>query len=398
MGHYVYQYLHPEYGHLYCGRTNDLDKRIYEHNNLKTDNISREYEELLRESIVMYVELSNKAQEVAVEAYCIDKYKPYLNKMLKYDEDNGFILDMKLPKWHLYDPKKLKYKQQLCIANTEKLQIIDEISNIENEIEIKKETLNIIKFDLAKINYEIKMQENIKKNNVLFGFNLNDIKWFYKHCDNKDVKFYSEVYDKIGKLSAEGCIYYDTNRNGLTLKYWSCTNKDNNERILTDNEGIFIIIVCTLYDFYPDINIYPELYAALLSKKDDLLITNTMHNLKDLMNSYDSCCVDSSNGVNVEFVAGEIIYCSVRLDLNNNIYKGVHNLPTSDNYMDYTWYKEDGISLIDENRTHYCIKESLDVDIQNYLFSQKYYHPDYNVKEEDYCNKMILKYEIQNTA
>ena len=104
-GHYVYQYLHPEYGHLYCGRTENLDERIFRHNNMDTDNISREYENLLKESVVMYVELQNKAQEIAVEAYCIDRFKPFLNKAFKYDSDE-FILEMKLPKWKLYKKRK----------------------------------------------------------------------------------------------------------------------------------------------------------------------------------------------------------------------------------------------------------------------------------------------------
>lgn len=108
-GHYVYQYLHPEYGHLYIGRTENLNQRIYTHDNSKDDNIPREYEHLLKESVVMYIELQNKAQEIAVEAYCIDKYKPFLNTSLKYDEDNS-ILEMKLPKWKLYQRKKEKRK------------------------------------------------------------------------------------------------------------------------------------------------------------------------------------------------------------------------------------------------------------------------------------------------
>lgn len=272
MGHYVYQYLHPEYGHLYCGRTEDLDKRIYEHNNLKSDNIPREYEKLLKESIVMYIELKNKAQEIAVEAYCIDKYKPYLNKALKYmyHDDEEFVLEMKLPKWKMYNLQALKYNQQLLEIKKEESQILESISNVENDIQIKKDDLNRLKFKLNKINYEIETRKIVKDNNVLFGFTADDIKFFYKYCENKNAKFYSEVYDKIGNMSAKGCMYFDLDKNILTFEYWSGREQDRGIRRITTKELFFDMTALMFYDFYPDVNIYPELYAALLSKKDEL--------------------------------------------------------------------------------------------------------------------------------
>lgn len=394
MGHYVYQYLHPEYGHLYCGRTEDLDKRIYEHNNLERDNISREYEKLLKESIVMYIELKNKAQEIAVEAYCIDKYKPYLNKSLKYDDDD-FVLEMKLPKWKIYEPLKLKYKKQLLEVKKEKEKIIEDISNIENDIKTKKDDLNRMKFELEKINYEIKTQDYVRNNNVLFGFDLKDIKWFYEHCDNKNVKFYSEVYDKIGNMTASGCIYYNSDRNKLELKYWSGINKDNTERIVTDEEVLFELVVSTLYKFYPDINIYPELYASLLSKKDELLIMNNTYNLKDLMKNHEGYYIYSADrSSKVMFKKGKIHCCQVILDLHSDVYKGVYNLPTSHNKIEYLWDERYGISLVDEEGVVFDKKEDIDNDIKNYIFSCEYYHPDRNENEEKYCNKMLQKYNI----
>lgn len=384
--HYVYQYLHPEYGHLYCGRTSNLDKRIYEHNNCKNDNISRKYKELLRESIVMYIELQNKAQEISVEAYCIDKYKPYLNKSLKYNNEDC-MLEMKLPKWNVYNPQKLKYKQDLFTVKEKQTQIIEDISNIENDIKLKKDHLNKIKFDLQKINYEIKAQNNAKNNNVLFGFNLDDIRWFYKHCENKNVKFYSAIYDKMGNVCNSGCVYYDSDQNTLALK------TDN--FILTEEDAIIHVYGAALYNFYPDVNIYPELYAALLSKKDELSILNTPHDLKDLIQDYDDELIYSvDRNIFVEFRNGEIVYCQVILEQNNDIYKGVHNLPkySNDYTVDYTWYKKDGISLVDERNIVRYKKENIDIGIKDYIFSCKYIHPNEDRKEENYCNKMISKY------
>lgn len=393
MGSYVYQYLHPEYGHLYCGRTSNLDKRIYEHNNCTSDNISREYEELLKESIVMYIELGNKAQEIAAEAYCIDKYKPFLNKSLKYDNGN-FMLEMKLPKWKMYEPQKIKHKQQLLSIKKEELKINEDILNMENSIKIKKDNLNKMKFELSKIDYEIKMQEDIKSNNSLFGFSVNDIKWFYKHCENKSVKFYSEIYDKIGNMFASGYMYYDSDKNILTLKYWSENNGNDDTVMVTENELFFEITANTLYRFYPDINIYPELYASLLSKRDELLIMNDVYDLKDLINDCDDNLIDSvDRKINVRFKNGKICHCDVELDLYNDIYKGVHNLLKYGSTVRYICDKQDGVLLKDEDNIVFYKKEDIDIDIKNYIFSCKYHHPNRNKTEEEYCNKIISKYK-----
>ena len=151
MAYYVYQYLHPEYGHLYCGRTDNLYKRIYDHNNKKEDNIPRKYEKLLKESVVMYVELLNKAEGISVEAYCINKYKPYLNKALIY-EGKETKIKMEIPKWEIFNPKKAKQNQRLYNITKEEEEIQKEISNIENDIKIKKDIFNKLEYKLHKIN------------------------------------------------------------------------------------------------------------------------------------------------------------------------------------------------------------------------------------------------------
>lgn len=81
---YVYRYIHPNYSWLYVGRTNDLQRRIYEHDCGIYDNIDKQYNNLLLESFVVYTQLDNKAQSVTLENYLIDVYKPTLNKANKY--------------------------------------------------------------------------------------------------------------------------------------------------------------------------------------------------------------------------------------------------------------------------------------------------------------------------
>lgn len=89
MGHYVYRYMHPDYPWLYVGKTdNSLETRIRTHNGSNSDNISRDYKELLLESTVYYIELENSLQTTYVEKLLIDKYKPYLNKLDKIDQSN----------------------------------------------------------------------------------------------------------------------------------------------------------------------------------------------------------------------------------------------------------------------------------------------------------------------
>lgn len=388
MGHYVYQYLHPEYGHLYCGRTCDLDKRIYEHNNCKDDNIPREYEELLKESIILYIELQNKAQEIAVEAYCIDKYKPYLNKALKCDCNEDSVLEMKLPKWERYEPKNLKYKKQLSIVKDEKEQIISDILNIEECIKQKKDDLEKMKFQLKKINYEIKAKTNNQCKDVLFGFYIDDIKWFYEYCENKDVRFYSEIYNKLGELSLKGVVWYNSIKKELVLEYYSERNKMK-PFVITEHEMGFEMHTCLLREFYPDINIYPELLASLLSKKDELLVKNAIYDINDLIKKYNNAWfISSDKNIRVLFKNGELHSCNMKLDTFDN---GMRNMYELNNI--YDWDINDGLCLYIDGKLIYK-KEDLNIDVKNHIYSSKYYSPDRSEKEEEYCDEMLAKYNV----
>ena len=385
MGNYVYQYLHPEYGHLYCGRTCNLDKRIHDHNNCKDDNIPRKYKKLLEESIIMYIELKNKAQEIAVEAYCIDKFKPFLNKSLKYDSEESSI-EMKLPKWKIYNPKNLKYKQQLHIVEKEKEQLIEDISVIESDIKTQKDNLFKKKFELSKINYEVKAQNIINISNGYIEFELNDIKWFYKHCENKEVKFLSEVYDMTGKLICKGTMYYEFNRQSLVIEYYygSC---DNDPYIATEKDIAFSVYNCSLQKYYPNVNIYPEFYATLLSKKDELVIKNSIYNLNDLLHKYPNSCFHSTDRkITVWFRNGEIDSCQVELDSYDNGYKGIYDFNNI-----YDWDCNDGVHIYDENGESLYKKEKINPDVKEYIFSAQYYSPDREEKEEERVDELLNK-------
>lgn len=366
MGHYVYQYLHPIYGHLYCGRTCDLDKRIYTHNNCKNDNIPNKYKKLLKESVIMYVELSNKAQEIAVEAYCIDKFKPFLNKALKYDGKEA-VIEMTLPQWKVYDPKISEYKHQLSVAVSEQDKLTKDISDIDNNIINQRENLSKMKLELKKINYEIAIRDSVDLDNSLFGFTISDIEWFYKYCRNKDVIFTSTVYDLRGTMTNKGIVFYDNGKQTTALKRFEGSNFSES-RTLSQEEPIFHILCASLYNFYPDVNIYPELYATLLSKKDEWAIKNQAYDLKDLFCKFNEGYCDSiDDKIRIRFENEKLTYCAI-LDT----YKCV-------NYPDgrYFWDCDDNTNI--------------DPEMERYIFSSKYYSPDKNSKEEEYINEMLCK-------
>lgn len=391
MSYYVYQYLHPEYGHLYCGRTSALDRRIYTHNNLETDNIPRKYEKLLRESVIMFVELKNKAQGVAVEAYCIDKFKPFLNISLKYNDVDtdfsDFQIKMQLPKWKMYDEKTSTYKNYLMDINKENNELIKAINLAKKDINQNKKLLANKNFELQKTKYEIEHINFINDQNIQFGLTGEDIEWFYLYCKNKNVKFYSSIYNAMGEKMYTGCYYYDQKNNILKLEYEDRRSK----KIVLDKSTCSIIdFYLNLLDkFYPDSNIYPELYCALLSRKDELEENNKECEITDLKDLYSGTVISSvDRNVDVVFKNGEIVKCIVYNCKYNNNYQGLHDMQNI-----YDWEYNRGVLLYDEEGKAYYIKEKLNSDIQKIILCSKYYSPESNLKEETYCNKMLEKYK-----
>lgn len=382
MGHYVYQYLHPIYGHLYCGRTCNLHKRIYEHNNCKNDNIPNEYKSLLRESVIMYIELSNKAQEIAVEAYCIDKFKPFLNKALNYSNDEcceESIIDMKLPQWKIYTLEELNcgYVLYTSIEEQEKLseeqgKLSKDIAEMKNSIKHQKEILSKQALELERINYEILSRNHIKIDNGFLGLTFSDIKWYFKHCDNHKVKFISEIYDRVGKMTGRGTVNYDNDKQSMILNIYK--EPDFSESFTLNQKDILLDLYgTTLYNFYPDINIYPELYSRLSHQKSELIIKNSPNDLQSLFHKYNEGCSDSIDGkIRVWFEDKGLTRCVV-FDTSK----------TSNCFEErYSWDHDD----------HDCGKgKKIDPNILEYIFSSKYYSPECDLKEEEYVDKMLSK-------
>lgn len=100
--YYVYRYYHPDYPFLYVGITDNMRNRINSHEHNNSDNIPREYSELLRKSDIYYITLPNKHRAKWIESYLIDAEKPFLNKQEKNNCE--FDLDLQINiSWKKYN-------------------------------------------------------------------------------------------------------------------------------------------------------------------------------------------------------------------------------------------------------------------------------------------------------
>lgn len=194
---YVYVYMHPEYPYLYVGRTCDLEKRIATHDTSSNDNIAKEYEGLLQEASVYYIPLQNKAESIIAETYLINKHKPFLNKMLKYEDVS--TLEVKLPRYIKMDDKLRKLHIALNDYRDDvkdKEQRIKELNDIKEQLsctEIKLQKLRDEcenKQEMCRIySYALK---NTDTRNV--WFTPKEVDWIMDNC-GVNIAFYAGVMD-----------------------------------------------------------------------------------------------------------------------------------------------------------------------------------------------------------
>ena len=152
---YVYVYMHPEHPYLYVGRTCNLEKRIETHDTNDADNIDREYVGLLHEASVYYIPLQNKAESIIVETYLINKYKPLLNKMLKYEDVSS--LEVKVPRFVKMDDalRKLHIRYgELHDDISKKAQRIKEMEEIKQELACTEERLQALRNECQQKKHE----------------------------------------------------------------------------------------------------------------------------------------------------------------------------------------------------------------------------------------------------
>lgn len=164
MATYVYKYVHPNYEWLYVGKADNVIKdRIVCHSK------EFKFQPFLKDAKIYFIELDNKAQSKFVESYLIDKYKPHLNVVDKYDGESTFTLN--LPEWKIYKGHIRNEIQQNLIKNDwynkndwNKDAIIklgNELKEKEYALKRKDEEIVMLKNRNAEvINEEIKKQRN----------------------------------------------------------------------------------------------------------------------------------------------------------------------------------------------------------------------------------------------
>ncbi len=196
---YVYVYMHPKYPYLYVGRTCDLEKRIKSHDTNDNDNIAREHERLLQEAAVWYIPLQNKAESTIVEAYLINKHKPYLNKALNYESISDSLV-LSIPEYIRMDESLQKLHTrygELQDDVSKKTQRIKEMEEIKQELTCTEERLQALRNECQQKKQECEILSDIlndapKNGNI--WFTSKEVKWIMDNC-GVDVAFYAGSMD-----------------------------------------------------------------------------------------------------------------------------------------------------------------------------------------------------------
>lgn len=243
MASYVYRYMHPDYPWLYVGKTNNLKERIATHDSANADNISREYEPLLKESVVLYIELANSLQSTYIEKMLIDKYKPFLNKMDKVEEESP--IEFTLPKWKKYirgcdlnkvspDASKItkEFNDKLNSIRSQRMKAEAQIEKAQNELAQKRYELSSLYSSIDKVDLEIpKVKLNGFDNSSytpqkgMYDIAYKEIERFYKTYPDVSISFISSGYSMFG--DREG---FEITKDGLLS-----IGHDEAERMILDS-------------------------------------------------------------------------------------------------------------------------------------------------------------------
>ncbi len=211
MSYYVYRYMHPDYPWLYVGKAANLKTRIYQHDRCKTDNISREYETLLHESVVYYLELANEVQGDYIEKLLIDKYKPFLNKKDKVDGESP--IEFTLPKWKRFIRRcdvNANFNNScgtlLKTLAKEQQDVDEKISEAKRALSDKRTALSAILRDITDTTsiYDNASIDSINSTvscpvENMYRIDSDEIIMFYKKYESTPVQFLAYGYNSFGK-------------------------------------------------------------------------------------------------------------------------------------------------------------------------------------------------------
>lgn len=346
---YVYRYIHPDDPWLYVGRTENLKSRIGQHDFSKSDNINRQYEEMLKEASVYYIKLKNKAQSMAVESYLIDKYKPTLNKMGIYndsnDDDSVCNIEIKIPKWI----KFIRNHEISIFNNTNRFNTFN--SELEQKYKQLKNDYNILQNkyddiankDTSSVNYKIKNSNN----NFQLSVKSPDIV-----LDENDVVKYSvEEIFKIFEINPESDLVfkiYSCNHNGEYIEH--IVDKSTfPKKSDYDSDYLYecskLSVQCNIIRYVTDVNFYYGSYLGLYFLKEYYL--NELNQLSIDMEEY-----------NREWTIDEVLNQNTDLVFRSN----------NENFDIRIWIN-DVPTISDEHTTYFC--EGIDIRPSKYVSKEE---------------------------
>ena len=182
MATYVYKYVHPDYPWLYVGKADsDVKDRVNAHRKEK------KFKPFLKNAKIYYMELENKAQSKFVESYFIDKYKPHINTVDKYEGESVFELKF-LPEWKPYEEYiKSKVKDAPII------------NNWKDYIDEEQEEISKLKLEIKNLNEEIFNKDTLIKS--LESENVSNVQ-------TEDVDVWKTMYEEECKRSHEYFNWY----------------------------------------------------------------------------------------------------------------------------------------------------------------------------------------------
>lgn len=159
--HYIYKYVfHDEI--IYIGKVDsDLKRRVEEHAK------EEKFLPYLKEAVVFCIQLANPTETTFMELYLINKYKPVLNVVAKYDG----MTNIQVP-----EPTWIPYEQYL--KQKEDLSAEEKLLNTQKEIYFWERVLFHIGEDLSagyKTPTTLVLNANLCPNPVPLGF-LSDSK------------------------------------------------------------------------------------------------------------------------------------------------------------------------------------------------------------------------------
>ena len=204
MSTYIYRYKTKNHPWLYVGKSDrNLKGRINSHK--KED----KFKPYLKDCSIFYFELDNPAQSKFVESYLIDKYKPLLNCVDKYEGVSPFSLN--IPDW-----KPLKHyvrEDNILPTLIENKTLLNKKNRDKEKIDELKEKIDELKFKIEDLKSEIEFYKKIygnKNEQIEKWMNIVEIEQernmtMMIHY-NKMIRHYNELRERVNVLNGQNII------------------------------------------------------------------------------------------------------------------------------------------------------------------------------------------------